>query len=114
MQTKILELAMSLGKCSSTEEEALTVLSGQVAIQLEGRLRKGISPEDCQDAFVLAGAWTVLAHYAVSGDKVSQFTAGDVTVHHRDAKEQHAALLLQAEQVLRPYVRDEGFCFRGV
>lgn len=114
MYIKILELAMTLGKCSPEEWEPLAILSGQAATQLEHRLRKGITPQDCGDAFVLAGAWTVLAHYALSNEKVDQFSAGDVTVYHRDAKEQSTALLLQAEQIIRPYVCDEGFCFRGV
>lgn len=114
METKILALAMALGKCSAEEETALTILCTQAAIQLEGRLRKGITSEDCPEAFALAGAWTALAHYALSADKVKQFSAGDVTVYHRDAQEQYTAFLLQAEQILRPYVQDEGFCFRGV
>ena len=114
MEEKILSLAMTLGKCSDSEETILTPLCVQASLQLTGRLRSGLCPEDCEEAFVLAGAWTALAHYALSNEKVEQFSAGDVTVHHRDAKEQGSALLLQAEQILRPYVQDEGFCFQGV
>lgn len=45
---------------------------------------------------------------------MEKFTAGAVTIQERKGAEQAAALRLQAETVLGPYLKDRGFAFQGV
>ena len=45
---------------------------------------------------------------------MESFTAGEVSIRRRDGGERGKALRLQAMQVMRPWLRDEGFVFRGV
>lgn len=45
---------------------------------------------------------------------MERFTAGAVTIQRGSAAQRREALLLQARQVMRPWLRDEGFSFRGV
>ena len=77
-----------------------------------------VAPEDCGGAFPLAAAWVALAELAAGQDGgVERFTAGAVSVQMKggqDAAARRAVLRLQARQVMRPYIRDEGFVFRGV
>lgn len=114
MEERILELAMTLGRIVEGDEEMLCVLCDQVCIELGQRLRTGVTQEDCAEAFALAGAWLALANYYATDDGISQFTAGDLTVQHREGTARCAALRMQAEQIIRPYVQDENFAFLGV
>lgn len=48
---------------------------------------------------------------------MEKFTAGSLTIQEgggADAAERSAALRLQAETVLGPYLADRGFAFQGV
>ena len=114
MEERMLEMAMRLGKVDEGERETLALLCAQAARQLVLRLREGVTPEQCGDAFSLAGAWLALAGLCSAGDGVDRFTAGDLTIQHRDGAARETAYRLQAEQVIRPYVRDDGFVVRGV
>ena len=86
--------------------------------ELTRRLRPGVSPEDCGSAFVLACAWMALAGLTAGESAgVERFTAGSLTIQEgggADAAERSAALRLQAETVLGPYLADRGFAFQGV
>ncbi len=113
MTEKIMEMAAVLGKCEP--DDALGTLCAAAQARLAAQLRPGLTPEDCGDAFVVAAAWTALAdREAGEGGGVERFTAGAVTIQRCDAAQRAQALRLQARQVLRPYLRDEGFSFRGV
>lgn len=114
MEERMLEMAMRLGKVDEGDREVLELLCAQAAEELTLRLRKGVTPEQCGDAFPLAGAWLALAGLSAAGDGVERFTAGDLTIQHREGGARETAYRLQAEQVIRPYVRDDGFVFRGV
>lgn len=118
MTEKIVELARALGRVEDADLAALEVLCAAAEAELRGRLRPGVKAEDCAPAFVLAAAWTALAGLVVSEpDGVERFSAGDVSIQERgggDALERSAALRIQAGQVMGPYLRDEGFAFRGV
>lgn len=106
-------LAVLLGK--TEESEGLRTLCEAAEDELTGWLREGVTAADCGQCFVLAGAWLALAAREVAEDDgVSSFTAGEVTVRQGDRKARGQALRLQARQVMRPYLRDEGFSFRGV
>ena len=109
---EVLRLAAALGKQEETEELAL--LCGAAVEELGGLLREGVTPEDCGGAFPLAAAWMALAGGQAAGNEVESFTAGEVSIRRRDGGERGKALRLQAMQVMRPWLRDEGFVFRGV
>ncbi len=112
MTEKIMEMAAVLGKVEP--DDALRTLCAAAQTSLAAQLRPGLTPEDCGDAFVVAAAWVALADREAGEGGVERFTAGAVTIQHSDAAQRAQALRLQARQVLRPYLRDEGFSFRGV
>ncbi len=111
-------MAQALGGVSEAQRGPLEVLCRSAKAELAGRLREGVTPKDCRPAFVLGCAWLALAGLAggAYSDGV-EFTAGEVTVRESgggQARERAAALRLQAETVLGPYLKDRGFLFRGV
>lgn len=114
MEDRIFEMAVSLGRVDEADWEILRALCGQAAAELAGRLRAGIAAEDCAGPFALAGAWLALAGLCAGDDGPERFTAGDLTIQSRSQAARQDALRLQAEQVMRPYLRDDGFVFRGV
>ena len=109
---EVLHLAAALGRREETEE--LSLLCAAAVEELKGLLRDGVSMEDCGGAFPLAAAWMALAGAQAAGNEVESFTAGEVSIRRRDGGERGKALRLQAMQVMRPWLRDEGFVFRGV
>lgn len=113
-----MELAQVLGHVSQEQLPVLEGLCQAAQLELTARLRTGITPEDCGTAFLLGGAWLALAGLAggtcTSG---TRFTAGSVTIQEPDSsqhQERAAALRLQAETVMAPYLQDRGFVFQGV
>ena len=86
-----MDMARSLGHVDGGQEEALEALCRAAQAELAGRLRPEVRSEDCEDAFILACAWLALAGLARA-----------------------AALRLQAETVLGPWLADRGFAFQGV
>ena len=110
---KTLALCVSLGKAE--ESDLLRTLCAAAGEELSALLRPGLTAEDCGAAFPLAAAWMALgALQTAGGDEVERFTAGDVTIQKKDAAQRQAALRLQARQVMKPYLKDESFLFRGV
>ena len=71
----------------------------------------GLTPEDCESAFVPAAAWMVLAWLQAGESGVSSFTAGDLTIHRTG--QGMAELTAQAERLMAPYLADRGFSFQG-
>ena len=61
MTEEIMEMARMLGQVPEHELEALRPLCQAAKLELTGRLKEGIQPEDCQPAFVVAAAWLALA-----------------------------------------------------
>lgn len=118
MTEEILNLAKTLGQVNEEQEEALRVLCDLAEHELTGRLRSGVTPQDCRPAFVLGCAWLALA--GLAGGQYSgggSFTAGSVTIREatgNEDRERAVALRLQAETVLGPYLKDRSFVFRGV
>lgn len=114
MIEKVLAMAAELGK--TEPDDGLRALCQAAVDELTGQLRPGLTAEDCGAAFVLAAAWTALALRSGSAADggVERFTAGAVTIQREDARLRSEALRLQARQVMKPYLRDEGFSFRGV
>jgi len=103
------------------QEELLLPLIQAVREQLAGRLRPGVTPEDCGTAFPLAAAMVVMDRLSgISGggsaEEVTSFTAGDLTVRKESGSGGQTAkgLTEQAEGLLSPWLRDGGFAFQGV
>ena len=107
-------MARTLGHVAADREEALEALCQAAEGELAGRLRQGVAPEDCGQAFVLACAWLALAGLAAGETGGGRFTAGEVTIQEGDGAARAAALRLQAETVLGPWLADRGFAFQGV
>ena len=113
MEEEILALAKRLGG-AGCDETALAALCDAAQAELAGRLREGVSPADCGGAFPLAAAWLALANLYTGEAGVEQFSAGDLTIRQGDGAARGAALRLQAEQVMKPWLRDDSFLFLGV
>ena len=109
---RVAELAAALGKRGESQE--LSLLCAAAVEELKGCLKPGITPEDCGEAFALGAAWLALAGLEVSDSGVESFTAGAVSVRRKDGSLRQKALRLQALQVMKPYMADGGFVFRGV
>lgn len=115
MKENVLAMASALGKTEA--DETLSALCAAAMAELTAQLRPGVEPADCGEAFILAAAWMALAQRELgdaAGGGVERFTAGAVTIQRGSAAQRREALLLQARQVMRPWLRDEGFSFRGV
>lgn len=109
IEEEILALAVALGQVSESEQLRTLVRAAQE--EWAGRLKEGLSPQDCAPAFCAAAAWTALA--GLDGTQtVERFSAGDLTVETGGSNPQN--LRQMAEEILRPYLRDIRFVFRGV
>lgn len=116
MTGRIMELARILGQVTPDEEDVLAALCGATRQELTGLLREGVTPEDCPEAFALAGAWLALSGLEVSREaaRPESFTAGDVTVRSGGAAEKANLLREQAIRILSGWTRDDRFLFYGV
>lgn len=115
MREKILELARGI----AGESELLEALCGAEESRWRARLRQGVSPEDCGEAFVCAAAFTAAASLTAGrgGDGVASFTAGEVSVKGRSTAENAGAaraMRQAAEELMAPYTEAADFAFRGV
>ena len=116
MLEEITAIASELSHATQAEENVLDKLCAAACQELDGKLREGISKEDCEGAFTCAAAWlaaAALASARLSGEDVSSLRAGDLSVTKRSAAE-YERLRRQAWELMAPYVKDSGFCFRGV
>ena len=116
MMEEITAIASELSHATQAEEAVLTKLCAAACGEIEGKLREGISKEDCEGAFTCAAAWmaaAALASARASGEDVSSLRAGELSVTKRSGAE-YERLRRQAWELMAPYVRDSGFCFRGV
>lgn len=120
MGEKILAIAKVLTKADESELELLEILCGVQQTLLEGRLKDGVSKEECGDAFLCAAAFltaAALESARAGGEEASSLRAGDLTVTKRSSGESSKrldALRAQAWALMRPYTQDGSFCFFGV
>ena len=120
MREEITAIASELSHATETEKSVLDKLCAAACAEIEEKLREGISKEDCEGAFTCAAAWlaaAALASARSSGEDVSSLRAGDLSVTKRSGAEcaqQYERLRKQAWELMAPYVKDSGFCFRGV
>ena len=104
------------------QEEVLTCLCEEAMAGWRGRLREGLTPEDCRGAFVPACASTALAGLApvleAGAPTPRSFTAGDLSVSMGgsggDWNRAVYRLKDRAEELMAGYSRDDGFFFRVV
>ena len=97
------------------KQELLRLLCEVSESVLISRLRDGLMPEDCGEAFVTAAAWYALADLnAVAADlQVKEFKAGDLTVKQDSTEDFSRRLRKQADLLMAPYLKD-AFSFTGV
>ena len=114
MTEQIYALALLMaGKLTAEQENLLQMLCRVAKAQLEGRLRPGITAEDCRSDFVSAGSLLALAALSESDGGPERFTAGDLTIQRGSQSAAAQCLRGQAELLMMPYVRDS-FAFLGV
>lgn len=114
MREKILALARII--CVPTEAEGplLEALASAAEADLEGRLGPGRTAEDCGDAFPCAAALLAAAGLLAcrGGGEAERFTVGEVSVATAGGSGGAAEILRrQAERMMAPYWRDDGFAF---
>ena len=102
-----------VGELSPEQDALLRVLCRVAKNTLAGRLRSGITPEDCRADFIAAGSLCALAARSESDGSPERFTAGELTVQKGSSCAAARCLRSQAELILMPYVRD-CFAFLGV
>lgn len=116
MTEEVFALAKELGHIGQEDEVALRALCGQAEEELRGRLAENVTEADCSAAFRLGAAWLALSLLcaAQTAGGVESFSAGRLTVRYGGAAQRASVMRLQAEQVMKPYLKDGGFVFRGV
>ncbi|MBQ3497411.1 MAG: hypothetical protein IJA73_04700 [Oscillospiraceae bacterium] len=122
MTQRIFALASVLCAVTEQENEALELLCEAAERELTERLRAGVAPEDCAEAFVCAGAWIaasgiLTSRACASSGEVKSFRAGEVSVElSAEERSGSAAVSLrrEAERLMRPYIKDSAFGFFGV
>lgn len=114
MTELVIELARRV--CGPGQDEELLRLACEQACRtLDGRLRDGVSAEDCQGAYPLAAAW-LAADWLREGRGLSGVTAlsaGDISVR-REGGGESGRLSRRAMELMAPYLKEQEFVFRGV
>ena len=105
-----MDMARSLGHVDGGQEEALEALCRAAQAELAGRLRPEVRREDPSEQY----KGTALEGLDAGETGGGRFTAGEVTIQEGDGAARAAALRLQAETVLGPWLADRGFAFQGV
>ena len=119
MFEQIVYLASAIVRPTEEERPLLTAMCTAAMAELAGRLRKGLAPEDCGDAFPCAAALLAAARMLPcrGGGDVEQFSVGDVSVRTGGGSginETAAAMRRQADSMLTAYCGDGEFAFLGV
>ncbi len=113
MTQQVLELLKKL-RPSTEDEGVLELLCRTACSRLDGLLAEGVKPEDCGDSYPLAAAWLAMDWLDNMGDgaNITALSAGDLTVRRSDSGQ--GGRSRRALELMAPYLRDEGFVFRGV
>ena len=114
MTEQVMELLQKLGG-TGQDEAVLRTLCQNACNMLDRRLKDGLTAEDCGDAYPLAAAWIALdwLRGGQGMDGVTYLSAGDLTVR-REGGGDDGALARRARELMGPFLRDDGFVFRGV
>lgn len=117
MLEEIVKTAKLICSCDGGDEALLETLCAAAERQLRASLRAGVSPEDCREAFICAGAWLAAAAlyeaHPGGAEELASLRAGDVTLTRvGGGSGEHAASLRKSARVLMaPYTEGGGFFF---
>lgn len=117
MQEKILALAAGLTGAGEEEQELLCALCAAAAQMWSGRLRPGLTPEECGEVFACAVAFTAAADFGMGRNSggVESFTVGELSVKTGSGGgDRSGNWRKSAERLMAPYTLAEDFCFKGV
>ena len=118
MFEQILYLAAAIVQPTEEERPLLTAMCTAAMAELTRRLREGLSPEDCGDAFPCAAALLAAAGVLPcrSHGEAEQFSVGDVSLRTSGGRicETANAMRRQAAGMMSPYWSDDEFAFLGV
>lgn len=94
-------------------DDTLTGLVEAADNSLRLRLREGVSPADCGKAYTMTVAALAAAAFeqSLAAECVTDFTAGEVKISMEPPKGSFAEAMMK---LLRPWLQDEAFAFRGV
>ena len=114
MTEQVMELLRTMGG-TGPEESVLRTLCENACALLDRQLKDGLTAEDCGGTYPLAAAWIALDWLRGSQgmDGVTYLSAGDLTVR-REGGGDDGALSQRAYEIMKPFLRDDGFVFRGV
>ena len=115
MTEQVMELVQALGGAGQ-DEETLRTLCATACRTLDWRLRDGVSAGDCEGAYPLAAAWLVMDWLRGSRglEGITSLSAGDISVRREVAGGDDSGLARRAMELMRPFLKDEGFVFQGV
>ena len=117
MRGRILELALAAAGGGEAERTLLEPLCAAAEAAWTARLRTGVSPGDCGDAFLCAAAFSAAADLAAGGGGAASFSAGDISVSLggvQDRARRAESLRQAAEGLMEPFVRAAGLWAQGV
>ena len=117
MVEQILGLAALIARPEEEEKPLLEAMCTAAAADLTRRLRDGMKPEDCGDAFPCAAALLAAGGLLAcrSGGDAEQFSVGDVSVRTGGGScEAAAAMRRQAAAMMAGFCGDDEFAFLGV
>ena len=116
MFEQISVLAAAITTPADAEQPLLAALCTAAVDEISGKLRPGLTAEDCGDAFLCAAAMTAAAGLIScrGGGGVEQFSAGDVSLRTGDNRQAAEILRRQAAGMMEPYWTDDRFAFAGV
>ena len=118
MRERILELAAAAAGAGETERILLEPLCAAAEAMWLGRLREGVTVEDCGEALICAAAFTAAADLAGGGGGgVASFSAGEVSGKVQGGGERlktAESLRQSAERLMEPYVRAADLWAGGV
>lgn len=113
MIEQIVALAIALGHIQTEKQTPLMELCALAQDQLRMRLRNGISPDDCKNAFCMGAACLALAQL-YTGYQTQSFSAGNLTIKQADGKSISTQWRQQCDQIMAPFLNDTQFSFQGV
>lgn len=117
MKERILELALAAAGGGEAEKTLLEPLCLAAERAWLGRLREGVSPEDCGEALICAAAFTAAADLAAGEGGAASFSAGDISVNLEsggDRTRRAKNLRQTAERLMEPFALAAGLWAQGV
>ena len=118
LQETVLTLARAVSGAGEQDEVLLETLCRAAETYWRGRLRQGVTAEDCGEAFPCAAAFTAAADLAAGQDGgIESFTAGSVSVKGgggESAARRAESLRRSAEERMAPFAEPGDFAFQGV